>query len=169
MLGLGYCVICVAQFHFESVRLTQWFQMLKEAIDLQSRIRGKDVFASCEDVFDEVCGDDAESYFAINTAEREVVDSAAERRNVSTLGRINLDSEYIFTIEVKVRRQLEGKRCVAPFVFPETYAVEPNGGRGHDTFKIDKNVLATSFARKSEAAPVKRHELKRLFVKSMPR
>ena len=44
-----------------------------------------------------------------------------------------------------MRRQLEGERRVAAFVFAEALAIDPDRGGGHDSFEVDKDPVAARF------------------------
>ena len=76
-------------------------------------------FRANENVLDKGRGHDSQRDFAVNAAEGEIVDFVSERRNVGALGGIDIDGENVFSVEVEVRRQLEGERRVSAFVFAE--------------------------------------------------
>src|SRR5881396_3992094 len=82
LCALGQDMLAIAEFHFEHERFARCFEMLEEAIYVESRMRGENVFGLGENVFNERAGDDSQGNFAIDAAESEVVDLMAERRDV---------------------------------------------------------------------------------------
>ena len=64
-------------------------------------------------------GHNAQRNFAVDAAESEVVDLVAERRYVGALAGIDVDGKDILSIEIEMRRQVEGERSVSTFVFAE--------------------------------------------------
>ena len=129
----------------------------------------QNIFRAHENILDEGRGNDAQGDFAVDAAEGEVVDFVAERWNVGALGGVDIDGEDILSVEIEVRRQVEGERRVATFVFAELGAVDPDGGGGHHAFEVDEDVLASGFRGKLEAATVERDELVGLLVEAVPR
>src|ERR1035441_10327167 len=79
---------------------------------------------------------------AINAAERQIVDVAAERWDVTALSRIQFNPKQIVTAEIKVRRDFEREGCVSAFVFGKLVAVHGHRQGGHRASEINKNPLA---------------------------
>src|SRR5579871_3996886 len=142
--------------------------MLNVAIDVQSRFATHHVLRLRENILDECARHDTQCDFAINSAECQVVDRVAKRWNIGSLRRIDIDSQYIFSVEVDVRRQIEGKRRVAAFVLTELFAVYPDRRSRHYTFKIDEHALSLGLRRQLESPPINRDELVVLVVEAVP-
>ena len=168
LCALGQDMLAIAEFHFEHERFARCFEMLEEAIYVESRMRGENVFGLGENVFNERAGDDSQGNFAIDAAESEVVDLMAERRDVRALGRVHVRSEHVFSAEIDVRRQIEREGRVTAFVFAETRAIDPNCGGGHDAFEVDENMVTGGLGRQLEAATISGDELVGLVVKAVP-
>ncbi len=142
--------------------------MHEEAVHIERRMRAENVFRLGEDVFDESAGDDAQRNLAIDAAESQVVDLVAERRNIGPLGGVHLHGQHVLSVEIDMRREVEGEGRVAALVFAEAHAVDPDGGGGHHAFKIHENALAVRFRRQLEAAAIDGDELIGLVVEAVP-
>src|SRR5258708_5761829 len=125
--------------------------MLKEAIHIQSRMPAEHVFGLGKNILNERAGDDAQGNFAVDASESEVVDLMAERRDIRPLAGVHIHSEDVFTAKIDVRREIEREGRVSAFVFAETRVIDPDGGGGHDTFKVDEHVAASGLGRQLEA------------------
>src|SRR5262249_28456563 len=97
---------------------------------------------------------DPQRDFAINAAEGQVVDFVSEGRDVGTLGGVDVNSKNVFSVEVDVRREIEGERRVSALVFAKALAVDPYSGGRHHTLEIDEDVLAAGLWRQLETAAV---------------
>src|SRR6202158_3105865 len=131
-------------------------------------MRAEHVFGFGENVFDKGAGNDAQSDFAVDTAESQVVDLVPKRRDVWALTGVHIDRENVVAAGVEVRCKVEGKGCVPAFVFAEARAVDPDGGRGHYAFEVDEDVASGGFSRHLEAAAVEGDEFVGLLVEAMP-
>src|SRR6516164_2696967 len=89
--------------------------------------------------------------------------------NVGAFGRVDINGQNVFTIEIDVGSQLEREGRVATPVFTKPHAVNPNRGGSHHAFKISKDMAPTCFRRKFETATVEGHKLVRLIVEAVPR
>ncbi len=92
----------------------------EEAVYVDGRVAGKDVFGTCKDVVDIGRRDDAERDLAVDAAEGKVIDLVAEGWNVSALGGVKLDGENIFPVGAKMLREFERERREAAFVFAKS-------------------------------------------------
>src|ERR1035438_6822184 len=106
---------------------------------------------------------------AINAAERQIVDVAAERRDVTALSRIQFNRKHVVAAEVEVRRDFERERSVSAFVFGKLVAVHRHGRGGHRASEINKTPLAFPAGQRLERPPVDGYELECLFVETVPR
>src|SRR3981189_488740 len=123
-------MLTVAQRDFQTERLMRWFQMLQKAIHVEGWMSAEDIFGPGKDILDKGAGNDAQRNFAVDAAESEVVDLGAEGWDVRTLCGVDLNGEHIFSIEIKVRCEIERERRVAAFVFAEARAINPDSGGG---------------------------------------
>ena len=167
--GFRNHTVAIKQFDVDRQDFLRCFQMLDVAVEIDTRIGRENIFGPHKNVFDKCRWNYAQSDFAIDATEREIVDLISKWWNVGTLRGVDIDGQQVFPIKVDVWSQIEREWGVATFVFSETRAVNPDGGCGHHAFEIDEDVLATRFWRELEAAAVERHKLVRLLVKAMPR
>ena len=126
------------------------------------------VFGLGEYIFNKGRGNDAQRNFAVDSAEGQVVDLIAERRNVGTLAGIDIHHQHVLAVEIDVRREVERERRVSALVFAQARAVDPHGRSGHGAFEIHEHTLAAGFGRKLETAAVAGDELVSLFVEAVP-
>src|SRR5579863_6496277 len=128
--------------------------MLDVAIDIERGLPAHHVLWFRKDILNKRARHDAQGDFAINSAERQVVDLVAEGGNISAFRRINVDSQHIFTVEVDVWRQVEGKRRVPTLIFSELLTIDPDGRSRHHAFKIDEHMLSLRLRRQLESSSI---------------
>ncbi len=104
-----------------------------------------------KNIFNEGARNNAERHFTVNAAEGEVIDLETEGRDVRALPGIDVDGENVLSVEIEMRSEVERKWRVAALIFAEANAVNPDGRSGHDTFKIDEDMLALGFGRQAES------------------
>src|SRR6202044_689069 len=118
----------------------------------------QDVLGLRENIFDVDRRHDAQRNLAIDSAEGEVVNAIAEGRNIRALGRIHIHRQQIFAFKIQMRRQFERKWRVAAFVLAQTMTVDPDSGRGHHSFEINKYTLAARLGWQLETSAIERDE-----------
>ena len=141
---------------------------MNETVNIDRRGR-KNIFWTNENILDECRGHYTQGNFPVDAAEGEVVDLVAEGGNVGAFAGIDVDRKDVLSVEIEMRRQVEGERSVSTFVFAELGAVDPDSGGGHHAFEVDEDVLASGLRRQPETTTIKRDELVSLLVKAMPR
>ena len=77
--------------------------MLDETIDIDSGTRREHILRPHEDVLDECRGHNSQGNLAVDAAEGEIVDFVSEGWNVGALGGVDIDGEYVFSVEIEVR------------------------------------------------------------------
>src|SRR5712691_12627323 len=110
--------ITLAETDFESQGIPRRLRVLKIAIDIEGRVVGQHIFGLGEDVFKERRRNNTQRNFAVNAAERQVIDLMAERRNVRSLAGIDIHRQQVLSVEIEVRRKVKGKRRVATLYSP---------------------------------------------------
>src|ERR1700751_604431 len=143
--------------------------MLYVTVHVQSRMRAQHIFWFREDILYERARNNAKRNFAIDSAESKVINLVSKRRNVRSLGRIEVNRKNILSVEIDMWRQVERKRRVSTLVFTEFGAVDPDGRSRHGTLEVHKHMLAACFGRKPEAATITRHEFVALLIEAVPR
>ncbi len=93
-------------------------QVLNEAIDIQAGVRRHHILRLGENIFNEGREDNAEGNFAVNTAEGQVVNLVAERRNVRPLAGVDIHDKYILSVEIDVRSEVKEKGVYPPLYSP---------------------------------------------------
>jgi hypothetical protein len=73
---------------------------LDEACHVERWMLAQDILGLRDDILDVGGWDDAQRYFAINSAEREVINAIAKGRNIRALGRIDVHSEQIVSVKI---------------------------------------------------------------------
>src|SRR5580704_15428449 len=142
--------------------------MLDVAIDVECRLAAHHVLRLRKNILDEGARHNAQGNFAVNPAERKVVDLVAKWRNVGSFSRVDIYGENVLAVEVDVGRQFKGKRGVAAFVLAELFAVDPDCRSRHHTFKIDEDVLSLGFRRQLESPAIDRNKLVVLVIEAVP-
>ncbi len=165
----GDDAIAIAQLNFQREARGLRFEMGNEAGDVDARPVAEHVLRLREDVFQMRCRHGAQPHVAIDAAKREVINRAAEGRNVGALGGIELDHQDVLAVPIEVGRELERKRRVAALVFAEALAVEPHGARRHGAVEVHEDVLAAGLRRNAEVAAVGGDELRAFLVEAVPR
>src|SRR5436309_3159774 len=115
--------------------------MRKETGNPNTRMGSEYFLGVGQDVF-QICGrNNAQRHLTINPAECQVINLAAERRNVGALSRVQLNRQNIFPLPIYVRSQIEREWRVTAFVFTQTLAIYPDGRGGHGAFEVDEDAL----------------------------
>src|SRR5215468_12343130 len=127
------------------------------------------VFGLCKNVLEKRTGNNSERHFAIDAAEGQVIDFVSERRNIRSLGRIQVDHQHVLLIEIDMRSQIERESGISPLVFTESRSVDPDGRSRHGYFEVHEDMLAARLSRKPEAAAITRHELVAFLIEAVPR
>jgi len=102
------------------------------------------------------------------SAEGQVVDPVAKRRNILALGGVEFDSQNIIAMPVDVRREFEREWSVAAQMLAEFVAVERDRGRDHGAIEIDEDEVVFQFRRDAKVAAINGSELVALVVKAVP-
>src|ERR1035438_4885998 len=100
--------------------------MCQEAIHLKAWIRSEHIFRPGEDVVDKSWRNNAQSNFAVDATESEVVDLMPKRWDIRPFGGVNLNREDVVGIKVEMRRQFKGERRISALVFAEANTIQPN-------------------------------------------
>src|SRR5690242_4427417 len=145
-------------------------RVVQIALHIHGRL-GQYVLRGGENILKKCLGNNAQRDFAIDATEGEVVDLVAEGRNIATLGRVHLDSEYVVAARVQdgPRSQFEAKRRVAALVFSELVAIQVDGRGSHHAFEIDKNALAHGRLGQLEVATIGRDKCVVVLAEAVPR
>src|SRR5271170_6610905 len=69
----GYHAIAFAEFDLQSERVMRCFQMLKEAVHIQTWMFAEHRFGLRENIFNKSCRNDAQPNFAVDSSKCEVV------------------------------------------------------------------------------------------------
>ena len=168
VLGGGGLQDAVAIAEFDS----EWTGLAfagEEAMNDEFRRWRENILRLGEDVFDVGLRDEAQGDFAIDAAEGEIVDVAAEGWDIGAFGGIELDGENVVAGPVEVGSEIEGERRVTAEVFRELVAVDGDGGGGHGAFEIDEDALALSGLGQAEVTAVDGGEFVGAVVKAVPR
>jgi hypothetical protein len=123
-------------------------------IHVDTRVGREHILRTGKDVVNVGGRDDAKSDLAIDAAKGHVVDLVAEGRNIGTLGRVYLDNKHVFRVLAEVICELKRERREATFIFAQRNTINPNRGRCHHTFKIDKHTLSFGGGRSTKATTV---------------
>ena len=166
--GLFDHPVTIAELNLHPDRLPRRIQVLNKAIDIQAGMRRQHIFRLGKNILDKGRRNDAKRDFAVDAAKSQVVDLVAERRDVRTLGRVNIHGQHVLSVEIHVRGQVKRKRRVPALVLSQARAVDPYRGSGHDAFKIHEDAMAAGFGRKFEAPAIAGDELVVLFVETVP-
>lgn len=160
-------LISVAEFDFEREYALRT-DTGHHAIDLERWVGGKDTGGTREDVVEVGGRDDAERNLPIDAPEGEVVNGAAEGRDVGAFGGVELNDEYIFGVDAEMGCEFKGEGCEASLVFTERNAVDPDGRGRHGAFEIDEDALAAGRCRIFESTTVGGDELILFVVEAVP-
>src|SRR5438876_6190398 len=115
---------------------------------------GQGILCLRENIFEVSGCNQSQRHVAINSTEGQIIDRAAERRNVGSLRGIEFDRQNVFAIPVDMLRQLKGEWRITAFVFTQPLAVEPDGWGRHRAGKINEHSKSARFVRQLETAPV---------------
>ena len=110
------------------------------------------------DIFDEDLRNRSDLHFSIDPPKRQIVDQAAERRDVASLGRVNDDGENVISVLLDMLRQLERERCVPAFVFAKLNAVDKDSRGRHHSCEIDEDPVIRQSGGKTEMTSIYRNE-----------
>src|ERR1035437_1538183 len=113
-----------------------------KALHIERRVIGENVFGLGKNIINGGLRDDTQRYFSVDAAEGEVVDQIAEGRDVRALSGIDFHYENVVAVEVNVAGEFKGEGGIAALVFTQAHAIEPDGGGGHHSFKVDEDTLA---------------------------
>jgi len=76
-----------------------------------------------EHIFDKCPGHDPQGDLAVDSAEGEVVDLIAKRRNVGALTGVHVDHQHVFAVEIQLRGEVKGEGRVSALVLAEARPV----------------------------------------------
>ena len=110
----------------------------------------------------------AQLHVAVDAAEGEVVDHAAEGWDVGALGGVDLHGQQVVRAELQVGCQLEGERRVPAAVLLELVTVDADFSGGHHAAEIGEDAFAAPCRRRAEMPLVQGDELVGLVVKTVP-
>src|SRR5262249_50859295 len=94
----------IAQLRSQLERSACGLALVKKHAHVDFSVWSKHIRGPCKNVFDEDFRHDAQVHVTVNSAEREVINLAAKRRNVFSFRRMNLDRENVVALPVEVRR-----------------------------------------------------------------
>ena len=75
--------------------------MLQKAINIQRWMSGKHVLWFCKNVLNKCSRHNAERDFAVNTAERQIINLISERRDVGSLCRIHSQCQHVLSVPIQ--------------------------------------------------------------------
>src|SRR5579872_6791463 len=120
---------------------------------------GEHVFRFGEDILEVRRLNQSQLHIAIDSAESQVIDLAAEWRNIGALGGIEFHGEQVVAIPMDVLREVEGERRVSTTIFTEPLPIDPDCRCRHRAVEIDEDVSSTGLCRQTKLAAIDRDEL----------
>jgi len=93
-------------------------------------------------ILDKCLRNHAKLDITVDPTERQIVDVAAERRDVVALPRIQFHRQQIVPAEVEMRREFERERGIPAFVFGKLVAIDRHRRGGHRAGEIHEHPLA---------------------------
>lgn len=129
---------------------------------------GQHVHRLREHVRDERVRHDPEPGFAVDPAEREIVDPAAERRDIRPLCRVHQNGDHVRPVPHDVLGDLERRRQVAAEILADLRPVDEHRGRRHHPLEIEEDTPVSHRRRHRQGPAVHRFELERALVEAVP-